>query len=73
MNVEILSEHHLEFVSLKVNAEARMSLHMSKCHIVGNLMHWLNYNNTCAHVHMFGASKAFLSMLRRCRHPVVAF
>ena len=20
-----------------------MSLHMSKCHIVGNLMHWLNY------------------------------
>ena len=22
-------------------AEARPSLHMSKCHIVGNLMHWL--------------------------------
>ena len=22
-------------------AQARMSLHMSKCHIVGNLMHWL--------------------------------
>ena len=26
----------------KEAAEARPSLHMSKCHIVGNLMHWLN-------------------------------
>ena len=31
-------EHHLEFLSLKEAAEARRSLHMSKCHIVGNLM-----------------------------------
>ena len=23
--------------------QARLSLHMSKCHIVGNLMHWLNF------------------------------
>ena len=26
----------------KEAAEARPSLHVSKCHIVGNLMHWLN-------------------------------
>ena len=38
MIVKLLTEHHLEFLSLK---EARPSLHMSKCHIFGNLMHWL--------------------------------
>ena len=38
---KLLTEHHLEFLSLK----ARPSLHMSKCHIVGNLMLWLNYYN----------------------------
>ena len=34
MIVEFLTEHHLELEA----AEARPSLHMSKCHIVGNLM-----------------------------------
>ena len=38
---KLLTEHHLEFLSLKVAAKARLSLHLSKCHIVGNLMHWL--------------------------------
>ena len=42
MIVKLLTEHHLEFLSLKKAAEACPSLHMSKCHIVGNLMHWLN-------------------------------
>ena len=41
MIVRLLTEHHLEFLSIKEAAEARLSLHMSKCHIVGNLMHWL--------------------------------
>ena len=41
MIVKLLIEHHLEFLSLKGAAEARPSLRMSKCHIVGNLMHWL--------------------------------
>ena len=41
MNVRLLTEHHLEFLSLKEAAEARTSLLMSKCHFVGNLMHWL--------------------------------
>ena len=43
MIVKLLTEHNLEFLGLKKAAEARQSLHMSKCHIVGNLMHWLNY------------------------------
>ena len=37
----LLTEHHLECLSLKGAAEAHLSLHMSKHHIVRNLMHWL--------------------------------
>ena len=36
MNVKLLTEHHLEFLSLKGAAQARLSLYLSKCHIVGN-------------------------------------
>ena len=38
MIVKLLTEHHLEFLSLKEAVQARLSLHMSKCHIVGNFM-----------------------------------
>ena len=38
MTVKLLTEHHLEFLSLKGVAQARLSLHLSKCHIVGNHM-----------------------------------
>ena len=37
-----LTEHHLEFLSLKEAAHARLSLHLSKCHIVGNHVSQLN-------------------------------
>ena len=43
MSVKLLNEHHLEFLSLKGGAEARPSLDLSKCQIVGNLMPRLNY------------------------------
>ena len=33
----LLTEHHLEFLSLNGGRQARLSLHLSKCHI-GNLM-----------------------------------
>ena len=36
--VKLLTENHFKFLSKKEAAEARPSLHMSKCHIVGNLM-----------------------------------
>ena len=36
MTVKLLTEHHLETLSLKMTAQARLSLHLSKCHIVGN-------------------------------------
>ena len=41
MIVKLLTEHHLEFLSLKRGCRGSSDLHMSKCHIVGNLMHWL--------------------------------
>ena len=31
MSVKLLIEHHLEFLSFKQAAQARMSLHLSKC------------------------------------------
>ena len=44
MNVKLLTKHHLKFLSLKGGAaQAHLSLHMSKCHIVGNQMLRLNY------------------------------
>ena len=44
MIVKLMTEHHLEFLSIKEDIEARLSLHLSKCHIVGNHMSRLNYN-----------------------------
>ena len=38
MIVKLLTEHHLEFLSVKRAIQARLSLHLSKCHIVGNHM-----------------------------------
>ena len=36
MTIKLLTEHHLKYLSLKMAAQARLSLHLSKCHIVGN-------------------------------------
>ena len=38
MIVQLLTEIHLEFLSLKKAAEARPILHLSKCQIAGKLM-----------------------------------
>ena len=43
MNIKLLTEHHLEFLSLKEVAQACLSLFMSKCHIAGNHMSRLIY------------------------------
>ena len=43
MSIKLLTQHHLEFLSLKGGCTARLSLHLSKCHIVGNHMSWLIY------------------------------
>ena len=41
-SVKLLTERHLEFLSLKQAAQARLSLHVPKCNIVGNHMSRLN-------------------------------
>ena len=38
MIVKLLTEYHLEFQCIREAAEARQSLHLSKCQIVGNHM-----------------------------------
>ena len=38
MSVKVLTEHHLEFLSLKGGWTGLLSLHLPKCHIVGNHM-----------------------------------
>ena len=44
LSVKLLTEHHFEFLSLIGEAAlARLSLFMSKCHIVRNHMSQLNY------------------------------
>ena len=43
MSVKLLTEHQLEFLSLQEAAQARLSLHLSKFHIVGNHMLWQIY------------------------------
>ena len=35
MSVRLLTKQHLKFLSLKVGCTVRLSLHSSKCHIVG--------------------------------------
>ena len=40
----LLPEHHLQFLSLKETTQARLSLHLSKCHIVANHKSWLIYS-----------------------------
>ena len=41
MTVKLLTEHRLEILSFK--GQARLSIHLSKCYIVGNHMSRLNY------------------------------
>ena len=38
MSVKLLTEHHLESLSLKEAVQARLSLYLSKSHIFGNHM-----------------------------------
>ena len=44
MTVKLLTEHSFEFLSVeKGAAQACLSLHLSKCHIVGSHMSQLRY------------------------------
>ena len=49
MSVKLLTKHHLEFLSLKGAAQVGLSLHLSKCQIVGKHMSQL----TCFYIFCF--------------------
>ena len=42
MSVKLQTEHNLEFLSLKGGCTGSSESHLSKCHIVGNHISWLN-------------------------------
>ena len=44
MIVKLLTEHHLECLSLKGGCKCSSESTHVKCHIVGILMHWLKYS-----------------------------
>ena len=46
MSIKLLTEHYLKFLRLKEATQARQSLHLSKCNIVGNHMSQLIYYKT---------------------------
>ena len=41
MSVKLLTEHYLEFISLKGGCTGLSESTLIKCHIVGNHMSWL--------------------------------
>ena len=43
MSVKLLTEHHLAFLNFKGGAQAHLSIHVPKCHIVENHMSHLKY------------------------------
>ena len=45
MTVQLLTEYHLEFLSIKEAVQARLRLHLSKFHIVGNHMSRLSFHS----------------------------
>ena len=48
MIVKLLTEHHLEFLSLKDGCRGSSGFHLSKCQIVGNLMPPLKLSFHCS-------------------------
>ena len=45
MIVKLHTEYNLAFLSLKGGCTGSLSLHLSKCHIVGNHVSWLIIKN----------------------------
>ena len=45
MSIELLTEHHLEFLSLTGGWTGSSESTLAKCHIIGNHISWLNYDD----------------------------
>ena len=69
-----MTEHHLEFLSLKEAAQAPMNLHLSKCHIVGNHMSRLKcaiFTNYKSHMTARDISRRYVSVQIQIRWLLV--
>ena len=74
MNVQLLAEQHLEFLSLKGGCTGWPESSLSKCHIVANHMTRLNYDIWAAHKNLCylshcRATKALESMHKCAYSP----
>ena len=65
MYIKLLNELNLEFLTLKKATQARMSLFISKCHIVGNHMSRLICNSIRSNKDGLYIFKIFLKVSHR--------
>ena len=65
MRVNLLTEYHLEFLSLKEGCTGLSELHLSKYYIVGNHMSLLNYG--ISNKISYAGSKNVINNLRKAK------
>ena len=65
MNIKLLNEHNLEVLSLKEGYKARLSVFISKCHIVGNHMSRLTCHSIRSNKDELYIFKIFLKVSHR--------
>ena len=74
MIVKLLTEHHLEFLSLKGGCRGLSESTLVKYHIVGNHVSWLNYVGASLSFFLsFYVSKSFLMGNMFCPPRVFQF
>ena len=78
MTVKLLTEHHLEILTLKEAAQTCLNLHLSKCHIVGNHMSrpkcmLSKYNNSCITTVMLTKSRVTHNIVMHIDHNSTQF
>ena len=66
MTVKLLTEQHLEFLNLVEATHARLSLHLTKCQIVENLIPRLCRENLCVNSYL----KKMVDPLPRCSNQI---
>ena len=70
-----MTEHHLEFLSLTGGCTGLSESTLSKSHIVGNHMSWLNFHSTCTFIfsHLQATSKLLVSYPEPYRSQILDY
>ena len=66
MIAKLLTEHHLEFLSLKGDCRGSSESTLVKCHIFGNHMHWLELVHEISNNVVCATSKALDQPAHKC-------